>query len=156
MKNIIIPDDLLPISGWPRVYFYTLSDPITGEIVYVGKTSDPQMRYLQHCRTGKGRFDGNAEKTWWLVSLLKGYGALPIMTIVACIDNDFSGKESCKKEFSIINQMRKEGHPILNKIPRMNWRSSAEHEKKIKNSMFWKNTQDYMNGTIKQLKGEAE
>lgn len=34
-------------------FLYTLSDPVTGEMCYVGRTEDPQKRYVQH-GTNKG------------------------------------------------------------------------------------------------------
>ena len=49
-------------------YIYYLTDPITNEVKYVGKTKTPKSRYEQHLR----KLDKtNTPKRQWLVELFK-------------------------------------------------------------------------------------
>jgi hypothetical protein len=140
MENIIIPNRFLPLSNWPMVYFYTLSDPITKEICYVGQTSDPHTRFYQHCRTGKGHYDGNAQKTLWLFYLSAVHDALPIMTIVDCMIDNGSVQ---KREYEIIEKMRNEGHPLLNIKPKIGRRFREEYWERMQNAEFKKHRMVY-------------
>lgn len=58
------------------IYIYELSDPRTGVTRYVGKTVDPERRYIQH----KTRKESNRKSSW--VQSLKRVGLNPVMVIL--------------------------------------------------------------------------
>lgn len=70
-------------------YIYTLSDPRTQKIRYVGQTTNLDSRYKQHCDKIKGH-----PKDLW-VKELKQENLLPIMTILEHVDKtqDLSYRE---------------------------------------------------------------
>lgn len=63
-------------------FIYTLSDPITNLVKYVGKSDNPKRRYLDHIKNvdlKNKRF--NNKKTCWIKSI-KQKGLLPILSII--------------------------------------------------------------------------
>lgn len=62
-----------------KAYIYTLSDPRTGEIRYVGKTFNLKARRWQHIHDVKKGL--NTRKTGWIKSLLK-CGVFPLIEIL--------------------------------------------------------------------------
>lgn len=73
------------------IYIYTLTDPLTNEIRYVGKTiQKPEKRYTQHITSAKKR------KTYvniWIDDLLKD-NLEPILNVIDhCVDCDWVGLE---------------------------------------------------------------
>lgn len=74
------------------IYIYTLTDPLTNEIRYVGKTiQKPEKRYAQHITSAKKR------KTYvniWVDDLLKD-NLKPILNVIDhCVDCDWVKLES--------------------------------------------------------------
>jgi len=61
-------------------YIYTLIDPFTNEIRYIGKTIDPLYRYWTHFRDQELSYD--TYKNRWLKKLMKK-NQLPFMNIIA-------------------------------------------------------------------------
>ena len=59
-------------------YIYTLSDPITGDIRYVGKTTNLKQRYKAHCDPSKSK---HTHKYNWIQSLRK-QRLKPIMEVI--------------------------------------------------------------------------
>lgn len=59
-------------------YIYTLTDPITNEIRYVGKSNNPTVRLNEHVRKSKYT---HTHKNNWITSLLK-LGQKPIIDVV--------------------------------------------------------------------------
>jgi predicted GIY-YIG superfamily endonuclease len=57
-----------------KYYIYTLSDPITNEIRYIGYSKDPKKRYANHLCISKLK----SKKNSWIKSL-KNKGLKPIM-----------------------------------------------------------------------------
>jgi hypothetical protein len=88
------------------VYIYTLVDPITGLIRYVGKSTNPDVRFRRHLKdAGDGKRD---HKSNWILSLLKrGYKPI-VNTIEACASN---WKE---REIYWIAMLRSEGFDLTN------------------------------------------
>lgn len=74
-------------------YIYTLSDPRTNEVRYVGKTFGLKQRYSDHvCTTSKIN-----KKTSWVLSLKKS-GHLPIMEVIEKLENvESNAWESAEK-----------------------------------------------------------
>ena len=64
-------------------YIYTLSDPITGEIRYVGKTSSLKRRIYAHINECKG--DRKSHKINWIKSLLEK-NERPLISILDVIN----------------------------------------------------------------------
>ena len=64
-------------------YIYTLSDPNTNEVRYVGKTINIKRRYKQHLYDKRQ----TSHKNSWIISLRKN-GLKPIMTIIEECNND--------------------------------------------------------------------
>ena len=109
---MIIPDKFLPV-GYPKMFLYTLTDPVTGEICYIGLTEYPHRRIRQHC-SQPGNYKGNARMTRWISSLSE-LGEKPIMTIVDAVDDlDIGGKNGKKRERELIREYWDSGHPLLN------------------------------------------
>jgi len=68
---------------------YTLKDPFTNEIRYVGKTTDKNFNNrLKSHRNPHIRADKNQHKLNWLKSI-KQKGGLPIMEVLDTTDNDW-------------------------------------------------------------------
>ncbi|HLJ80655.1 MAG TPA: phage antirepressor N-terminal domain-containing protein [Ktedonobacterales bacterium] len=87
---------------------YTLSDPNTGAVRYVGVTQRPRARFLQHFKHPVLR----GEKQRWLEQLA-AQDQLPIMTIAEV----FSGslEEAQRREQEWITRLSAEGAPLLNR-----------------------------------------
>jgi group I intron endonuclease len=66
-----------------KVYIYTLTDPITSEIRYVGKTNNLIRRYNQHLSRSKDRVYHSA---LWIKSLVK-QGEKPVMDVLEITDS---------------------------------------------------------------------
>ena len=60
------------------VFIYSLKDPITYQIKYIGKTIDINRRYKEHIQTHRNR---KSKKNSWVISLIKN-GLEPIMEIL--------------------------------------------------------------------------
>jgi len=60
-------------------FIYSLSDPITGDIRYIGKANNPKKRVLDHIKENKT--SNKSHKISWIKSLLSK-GLLPIVEIV--------------------------------------------------------------------------
>lgn len=74
-----------PLSQYPPnayAYIYTLSDPRTGKVRYVGKTFNPQGRLYDHCKA-----QGSTHKACW-IKALKAAGLAPDMDIVDMVAAD--------------------------------------------------------------------
>ena len=73
-----------------KVYVYGLADPRTPDVIrYVGKTTAPRVRHIQHCT------DAGAPKKCAWVETLRNDGILPQMIILAECPNEAAamGKE---------------------------------------------------------------
>ena len=69
-----------------KVYIYSLSDPITDEVRYIGKTIRPKQRYKEHIRNSK---DKKTYSNCWINSLIKD-GLKPILSILEECDESNS------------------------------------------------------------------
>lgn len=88
-------------------YIYTLSDPITLEIRYVGKTDNLQRRFRQHKCVDKGHKMTHCR--CWIKSL-RSLNLLPIMEILEeCNETDWIWLERYW-----ISQLRQWGHNVVN------------------------------------------
>lgn len=88
------------------VYIYALCDPDTGEIRYVGQTTDIERRYKQHLQViGKP----NTYRKSWIQSLLK-QGKEPVMRILEEATDD----AWIEREKWWINEMRRQGARLTN------------------------------------------
>lgn len=67
-------------------FIYTLSDPRTGEVRYVGQTVSPKHRLRQHISEGNTKHI-NAEKTVWLKDL-QSLGLKPLMCVIDTASKD--------------------------------------------------------------------
>lgn len=116
------------------IYFYSLSDPITEEIVYIGQTSDLLRRYQQHIKTA-GFFRGNSWMTYWITDLQK-YDLRPIIRIISVEHEFYVWMRPTKEEYKYIREYWENGHPLLNRQPKLKgW------YERIANSRFWKRVQ---------------
>lgn len=66
-----------------QVYIYTLTDPVTNEIRYVGKTNDIRTRFSCHL----GRNNPKSHKASWIASL-KARNLIPIIEIIDIVPID--------------------------------------------------------------------
>jgi group I intron endonuclease len=67
-----------------ETFIYTLKDPITNEIKYVGKSDNPESRLVEHIRKSKY---SKTYKNNWIISLLKK-DLKPILEILDIVDID--------------------------------------------------------------------
>jgi len=89
-------------------FIYSLSDPITNEIRYIGMTGDLMLRYAQHClcedRTDKSEWD----------KYLKSIDQKPVLnTLQVCQSHEAKWAEA----LHICNHLKK-GANLLNKTSR--------------------------------------
>lgn len=67
------------------IYIYTLSDPRTGEVRYVGKTSQPSIRLNNHLYSDRG---SNHKWTW--IKSLKAENLKPLMEVIETVPEEKS------------------------------------------------------------------
>jgi len=116
------------------VYIYTLSDPITKEVKYCGKTKNTKERLSGHLKDKKH----NKEKFQWICDI-KSNGLKPILEVVDVVDED--GWDFWEKYW--ISQLKCWGFELFNKTNGgeysvTGFRHSAESKKKISDSQFGK------------------
>lgn len=87
----------------PDLAVYCLGDPETGAVRYVGITSNPQARAVQH---GKKSNRCNPEQRLWKKRLLKRK-LRPVFVLLFWTENPMD-------EFRIIDQMLAAGEPLTN------------------------------------------
>lgn len=100
---------------------YTLSDPISGLVRYVGKSNQPNRRFTNHlCSKGK-TYTCN-----WIQSLNK-VGLKPVLEILEeCMDNEWPEREAYW-----IEQLRQWGFNLTNHL------ASGSGKPKFKNKIPW-------------------
>lgn len=62
-------------------FIYTLSHPTTGEVRYVGKSDNPNYRFINHCKDKRP----TRNRSWILG--LKNQGLLPVMEVLEEVKN---------------------------------------------------------------------
>lgn len=73
-----------------KIYIYSLTDPITNKIRYIGKSITPNQRYSSHLSRAKEK---KTHTNCWIYGLLKK-GVKPIMTIIEeCDETNWIEKE---------------------------------------------------------------
>jgi len=102
------------------VYIYSLSDPITNEIRYIGKSFKPQLRFKNHIYQSKKL---NSYIGRW-INLLLNEAKLPILSIIEeCNDSNWEEREIYwidyyKKAGTNLCNIRKGGNQPLPKKPK--------------------------------------
>ena len=89
-----------------KTYIYTLTDPNTNEIRYVGKSNNPQKRLYDHIHHSQIT---HTHKNMWIKSLIKE-GKLPILNII----DEVLIEEWQEYEIYWIDKLKKEGHNLTN------------------------------------------
>ncbi len=89
-----------------KTFIYTLSDPITEKIRYVGKSNDPKKRLYDHIKLCKLSF---TYKNNWIKSLLN-INMTPILNVIDEVDID--NWQFWEKYW--ILKLREEGHDLTN------------------------------------------
>lgn len=90
-------------------YFYILSDPMTDEVRYVGKTAQPKLRFFQHLT------DRNSPDKYTWIKELELFDMKPIYTIVYELNSNLSlqinwiEKQICNKYISYGNRLFNKG-----------------------------------------------
>lgn len=87
------------------VYVYSLSDPQTGEVRYLGKTNDLGRRMCQHRLPSS-----NGHKWHWIQSVL-ARGLDPVLTV---LEEWSTHAEACAAEVRLIAHYRALGAPLTN------------------------------------------
>ena len=73
-----------------KLFIYSLSDPITNEVRYIGKTYNPEKRYKEHIYKSK---TGKTHRDFWIQKLMK-LEQKPIMNIIEeCNDENWVIRE---------------------------------------------------------------
>ena len=112
---------------------YTLSDPRTGEVRYVGKTNDPHKRYVGHINQKL-----RCHKTNWVQELL-GQSLKPVMEILEEFDGTKEDWQEIEKFW--IETLRFYGCRLTNQTPGGDGcvnnpgPSTPEHKAKIGNAL---------------------
>ena len=75
-----------------KTYIYTLTDPNTNKVRYVGKTTNVKRRYYSHINKKSNKRLGNFYLRNWLLSLLN-HGQKPIIDIIDECDSDWEELE---------------------------------------------------------------
>ncbi len=88
-----------------KVYIYSLTDPFTGEIRYVGKSIRPRERLANQCNE-----KSNTHRCHWIQSVL-AKGGRPIQTILEELSPDADWQEAEKRW---IAYGREQGWPLTN------------------------------------------
>ncbi len=130
-----------------KSYIYTLQDPITGLIRYVGKTSDTGRRYIAHLSPSNL---ANKKKAQW-VSALKKLGEKPILDILETVEGN-----GVAEEMFWIYQFKSWGFDLLNVTPEekgvliskanKNVAKKEQHKRKLRESLSTGNYVVYKNG----------
>jgi hypothetical protein len=89
-----------------KTFIYTLSDPKTGEIRYVGKSDNPQKRLYDHIASCS---KSPTHKNNWIRSLIRE-NQKPILNIIDTVSID----NWQIYEIEWISKLRKEGHNLTN------------------------------------------
>lgn len=106
---------------------YTLSDPLTGLIRYVGSTRNRLSKRLAlHCNNADINIERNPAKYRWIVELRKA-GYRPSIEIIDCVDDP---QKAIDLEVYWTHQMRQWGFQLLN----ISVGKSTSKETKIKQS----------------------
>lgn len=90
----------------PR-YIYSLSDPESGDVKYVGATVNPMKRLSVHCSPSARK---GVELGHWLSGLLNR-GVRPVLCVLERVD----GPEWGERETWWIQRYRERGHELLNR-----------------------------------------
>lgn len=88
-------------------YIYTLTDPITNQIRYIGKTVNLKRRYTSHSSI-KENIKENTHRSKWVLSLLNK-GLKPIMHVIDQTNHDWQ-----KLEKFYIQKYKNEGFDLCN------------------------------------------
>lgn len=77
-----------------NIYIYALCDPISFDVRYIGKTTDPHRRYRQHLSKRSLNRKKQTHKICWLKSLLN-QSLLPVQQVLEiCDETTWEQKES--------------------------------------------------------------
>lgn len=90
-------------------YIYSLSDPNTKEVKYIGCSINPKHRFYQHI--SHGYISHNDAKDEWTDSLVK-IGQRPILNIMGKFPNKYDALEM---ESFLIHEFTKKHFPLVNK-----------------------------------------
>lgn len=91
-----------------QVYIYTISDPISGLVFYVGKTKDPKERFRKHLTSTKV-----TTKSRRHITGLLNKGLNPVFEIIdTCTENNWQEKE---QQYIMI--FKSIGANLLNQLP---------------------------------------
>ena len=71
-----------------KEYIYKLIDPITDEVRYIGRTTDPEERLRSHIY----QTNGNTDKDNWIIGL-REVGKYPTMEIIETVTHDGGARE---------------------------------------------------------------
>jgi len=71
------------------IYIYSLIDPTTNIVRYVGKTSDVERRYKEHLRGD----NSNSHKNNWIKKLLKQYKKPTLIILEECNNTSWEERE---------------------------------------------------------------
>ena len=106
-------------------YIYTLIDPVTDEVRYVGKSKNPKTRYNQHIK----KLDKSmTPKKQWLLGLFDK-GLKPKLQIVETVTNG-TGRE------------REQHYVTLYEATTLNIHNPQKEMKSRDRNEFWKNGTD--------------
>lgn len=104
---------------------YTLTDPRTGRVRYVGQALDVRERFRRHLRIR----DGSHRANW--ITLLASNGAQPILSVV----QEVSLEEKDDAERAWIAKLRAEGADLVNSTDggegRVGWKHSLDSRVKM-------------------------
>lgn len=89
------------------IHLYTLSDPRTSAIRYVGAARNPEQRLKRHIV--QRRKHAHLDRGRWLIELTDA-GLRPVLNVVAILADE----EAPEAERALITRLREEGCPLTN------------------------------------------
>ena len=93
-------------------WVYSISDPQTGQVFYIGQTNNPRRRFYGHTQERS-----KSEKDRFITAMI----AKDIWPTFTILERVTGLKDAVAREGYHIARMHEQGHPLLNDVGEMNY-----------------------------------